>query len=562
MDLKQVLAEYLKDFFHGMLTEEKIYNLIEIPKNPEHGDLAFPCFQLAKLLKKSPVEIATELSEELGKSNHFSKVNQIGPYLNVFFSSKEIGMKVITEVLKEGHTFGKGATGENKTVVLDMSSPNIARPFSMGHLRSTVIGNALANLADKCGYKTVKINHLGDWGTQFGKLITAYKKWGDEEKVKVNPIQELSKLYVKFHEEAEINNNLEAEARAAFKCLEDGDKENLQLWKWFRDESLKAFMRIYDLLGVSFDSYKGEAFYNDKMEEVVDLLKEQNLLEISDGAEVVKLDNSQLPPCLIKKSDGATLYATRDLAAAIYRQKSYQFDTALYVVGQEQTVHFKQVKGVLEKLDFRWADGMHHIPFGLYLKDGKRMSTRKGRVILLEEVLREAIQHAEMNITDKNPSLMNAGKVAESVGVGAIIFHDLKNDRMNNIEFSLKDMLTFEGETGPYVQYTHARAMSILEKAKIDEYEFQGLKDQESWEIIKHLNHFPEIIENAYKLFSPSVLAKYLIHLSQSFNKYYAKVRIIEKDEQLLSRLSLVKAVTIVLKEGLRILGVKAPNEM
>jgi len=562
MDLKKHFTKELKNCLPGTITEEEIYNLIETPKNTDHGDLAFPCFQLAKSWKKSPVEIANELSKELAKSNHFSKVHPIGPYLNVFLSSEEIGKTVITEVLIEGHEFGKGSIGEGKTVVLDMSSPNIARPFSMGHLRSTVIGNALANLADKCGYKTVKINHLGDWGTQFGKLITAYKKWGDEAKVKNNPIKELSKLYVKFHKEAEKNKKLEDEARAAFKSLEDGDNQNLQLWQWFRDESLKAFMEIYDLLGVSFDSYNGEAFYNDKMGEVVDLLKERDLLEISDGAEVVTMDNSQLPPCLIKKSDGATLYATRDLAAAIYRQRNYRFDTALYVVGQEQTVHFKQIKGVLRKLNFGWAEGMHHIPFGLYLKDGKRMSTRKGRVILLEEVLREAIQLAGKNIADKNPSLVNAEKVAESVGVGAIIFHDLKNDRMNNIEFSLRDMLTFEGETGPYVQYTHARAMSILQKAEIDAFKYQGLKDQESWEIVKHLNHFPEIIESAYNRKSPSVLAKYLIHLSQSFNKYYAKVRILEKNEELLSRLSLVKVVTIVLKEGLRILGVKAPEEM
>ncbi|PKR83178.1 arginine--tRNA ligase [Heyndrickxia camelliae] len=562
MDLKKLLAEELEGHVQNTMTEGEINNLIEIPKNPEHGDLAFPCFQLAKALRQSPAHIAEELSKKLEKSKRFSQVKPIGPYLNVFFSSKVIGKTVITKVLKEGHEFGKGSIGEHKTVLLDMSSPNIARPFSMGHLRSTVIGNALANLADKCGYKTVKINHLGDWGTQFGKLITAYKKWGDESKVKSNPIKELSKLYVKFHEEAEKNERLEDEARAAFKSLEDGDNENLKLWQWFRDESIKAFMEIYDLLGVSFDSYNGEAFYNDKMDEVVDLLKDQKLLEISEGAEVVQFDNLQLPPCLIRKSDGATLYATRDLAAAIYRQNTYRFDTALYVVGQEQTVHFKQVKGVLRKLNFEWAEGMHHIPFGLYLKDGKRMSTRKGRVILLEEVLREAIQHAEKNIADKNPSLKNAEKVAESVGVGAIIFHDLKNDRLNNIEFSLKDMLTFEGETGPYVQYTYARAMSILKKSNINKYEFQGLNDEESWEIIKHLNHFREIIENAYNRYSPSVLAKYLIHLSQSFNKYYAKVRIIEKDEEFISRIALVKAVTIVLEEGLRILGIKAPPEM
>jgi arginyl-tRNA synthetase len=562
MNLKEYFAVKIVEEVSGTLTQDQICNLIEIPKNANHGDLAFPCFQLAKTLKKSPIVIAAGLAKQLENNTTFSMIKSIGPYVNVFFSPKEIGQSIVEKIIEEDRYYGKSTFGKNKTVVIDMSSPNIAKPFSMGHLRSTVIGNALANIAEKCGYKTVKINHIGDWGTQFGKLIVAYLKWGDESKVKESPIEELTKLYVKFHSEAEENPNLEEEARAAFKRLEDGDPEYLQLWKWFRDESLRAFMIIYELIGISFDSFHGEAFYNDKMNEIVTLLKERNLLKASEGAEVVMLDDGQLPPCLIKKSDGATLYATRDLAAALYRQREYHFDEALYIVGQEQTVHFQQVKGVLEKLKFPWSAEMNHIPFGLYLKDGSKMSTRKGRVILLEEVLKEAIALAEKNIADKNPALKNAQEVARSVGVGAIIFHDLKNDRMNNIEFSLKDMITFEGETGPYVQYTHARATSILEKADINQFHFEGLSDPESWDVIKYLNQFENIIERAYQKFSPSVIAKYLINLSQSFNKYYAKVRIIEKDDELLSRISFVKAVTIVLKEGLNLLGIKAPNEM
>ncbi|MED1202955.1 arginine--tRNA ligase [Heyndrickxia acidicola] len=560
MDLKAVFAQRLEAVLDGKVDYHEIYPLIEVPKNKDFGDLAFPCFQLAKLDKKPPAQIAEELATQLS-SPILSEIHAMGPYVNVSFCSKTIGKDILTAILQAGESYGESDGGIGKTVVLDMSSPNIARPFSMGHLRSTVIGHSLSKIAAKCGYKTVKINHLGDWGTQFGKLIVAYKKWGDKEKVELHPIEELRTLYVKFHEEAEKKPELNEEARAAFKELEQGSEEYLTLWNWFRKESLKAFHEIYDLLGVNFDSYNGEAFFNDKMEKIVCLLGDRGLLEKSEGALVVPLEEG-LPPCLIRKTDGATLYATRDLAAALYRKQEYNFDEMLYVVGQEQTVHFKQITGVLDKLQFKWAHSIKHIPFGLYLKDGKRMSTRKGKVVLLGEVLKEAVDLALANILEKNPDLPDSMEVAKDVGVGAVVFHDLKSDRLNSIEFSLKDMLTFEGETGPYIQYTHARAHSILRKRKEKEYRFSGLDDKESWEIIKLLNEFPAVIARSYSAYSPSLLAKYLIELSKSFNKYYGKVRIIEEDEDLLSRLSLVKAVADILAEGLQLLGIGAPKEM
>ncbi|MBM7588050.1 arginyl-tRNA synthetase [Bacillus pakistanensis] len=560
--LKTFYSEALHQKLKEFLTIDEVYQLIETPKYSNHGDFAFPCFQLAKLKRQSPQQIAEELASELNDTA-FSKVEAVGPYVNVFLNGKLLGPSIVDKVLTLKNDFGSHSFGKDKTIAIDMSSPNIAKPFSMGHLRSTVIGNSLALLANKCGYNTVRINYIGDWGTQFGKLIVAYKKWGEESKVRQNPIGELFKLYTKFHEESENDPNLEGEGRKAFKLLEDGDPEITRLWKWFREESLMAFKKIYKLLGVEFDSYNGEAYYNDKMEEVVEQLKHAHLLETSKGAEVVRLDELNLPPCLIKKSDGATLYATRDLASALDRQNRYKFDQALYVVGQEQGIHFKQVFSVLGKLGYQWSDEMKHIPFGLYLKAGKKMSTRKGRVILLEDVLNEAIKIAQDNIKLKNPDLSFASEVAKAVGAGAVIFHDLKNDRQNDIEFSLEDMLTFEGETGPYIQYTHARAQSLLRKASdVQIKDFHGLDDHESWEIIKLLHQFPQITEKAHNDSSPSVLAKYLLQTAKAFNKYYGKTKILVEDEEKMSRLALVESVTLVLEEGLFLLGISAPKEM
>jgi arginyl-tRNA synthetase len=558
-------ANLLADVIDGPLSVEEIERLIEKPRFMHQGDLAFPCFQLAKVIHKSPVKIAEEISVQLqlNGSDFFEKIESAGSYMNIFINKSMAAKEVLNEVLTLKNHYGDLSIGNNGTVAIDLSSPNIAKPFSMGHLRSTVIGHSLSLILEKGGYKSVKINHLGDWGTQFGKLITAYKKWGSEEKVTLNPIKELLALYVKFHEEAEIDGDLEQQGRDWFKRLEDGDKEALSLWKWFRDESLKEFSKIYDLMGIEFDSFAGEAFYNDKMGEIVQILEEKGLLVESDGALVVKLDEEGLPPCLIKKSDGATLYATRDLAAAKYRFDNYNLIQSLYVVGHEQSLHFKQLKAVLAKIGFDWADELVHIPFGMMLKDGKKMSTRKGKVVLLEDVLNDSIQLALRNIEEKNPSLAAKKTTAEMVGTGAIIFHDLKNFRLNDIEFSLEDMLKVEGETGPYVQYTNARAQSILRKVgwipKIVDIQLNGEAD---WAVLTQLFDFPDAVRRAILKFDPSQIAKYTLDLAQAFNKYYGEVRILDNNDEKESRLALVYAVSVILEEGLRLLGIKAPKEM
>ncbi|MHA6250469.1 arginine--tRNA ligase [Oceanobacillus sp. CAU 1775] len=562
MNMKKEFAKVLHDELKDELDLEKISSMIEKPKYNNMGDLAFPCFELAKVFRKSPNIIATELAEKLKLPTIIQKIEVVNGYINAYFNQEEVSATVIDEVLKKKAAFGNIEIGNQETITIDFSSPNIAKPFSMGHLRSTVIGNSLALIAEKSGYQVVRINHLGDWGTQFGKLIVAYKKWGDEQLVKENPIKELLKLYVRFHEEAESDENLNDEGRLWFKRLEDGDESALELWKWFREESLKEFSKIYDLLGVQFDSTHGEAFYNDKMDAVVKLLEDKQLINDSDGAKVVEMPND-LPPCLIKKRDGTTLYATRDLAAAIYRQHTYNFKKSLYVVGNEQALHFKQIFTVLEKMGFDWHEGLEHVPFGMMLKDGKKMSTRKGKVVLLEDVLKDAIQLANQNIMDKNPTLASRESVAHQVGTGAVIFHDLKNFRLNDVEFSLEEMLKFEGETGPYVQYTHARASSILRKGNyVEQSESAKITDEAAWPIVKNLLDFPETVGRAHKGNDPSQIAKYVLELAKTFNKYYGSVRILDDEEHKQARLSLVHATQIVLKESLRLLGIQAPEEM
>jgi len=570
MSYKQQIAEKIADVLQAKGIEdfpyEKVVTMMETPPNPKMGDLAFPCFQLAKALRKAPPMIAQELAVEISGAP-LRESQAVGPYINFFLDQASVAEDVIQTILKEGSNYGSRNVGEGRNVPIDLSSPNIAKPFSMGHLRSTVIGNAIANILSKHGYNPVRINYIGDWGTQFGKLIVAYKKWGDEAKVKAEPIKELLRLYIHFHEEAEKDPSLEDQGREWFKKLEDGNEEARQLWQWFRDESLQEFKKIYDLLGVSFDSFNGEAFYNDKMEPVVKELEEKGLLVESEGAYVVSLDEYDMPPCLIKKSDGATLYATRDLASALYRHENYQFAKALYVVGGEQRLHFQQVFKVLQKMGYEWAKDMHHIPFGMMLKDGKKMSTRKGKVVLLEEVLQQAIEDVAKVIEEKNPGLSNKDQVARQVGVGAVIFHDLKNYRLNDINFSLEEMLTFEGETGPYVQYTHARACTLLKKGEYQEGAVElaegSLDAPEAWAVVTLLHQFPEMIDRAREQFDPSVIGKYVIDVAQAFNKFYANVRIIAEDESVKqSRLQLVAATVTVLKEGLRLLGLQAPEEM
>ncbi|MDR1568763.1 MAG: arginine--tRNA ligase [Streptococcaceae bacterium] len=560
---EQLVANNLYAVLKEHLTLEAISDLLEKPKTQAHGDVAFPTFTLAKALRKAPQAIAQELAAQL-KTDDFEKIEVAGSYLNFFLNKAQVSREVLLEIIEAGETYGAANLGDGRNIVIDMSSPNIAKPFSMGHLRSTVIGNALANITEKLGYKAVKINHLGDWGTQFGMLITAYKKWGDKAKIDESPITELLALYVRINKLAKTDEAVKDEARSWFKRLEDGDSEALDLWSWFKSESLKEFARIYDLLGISFDSYNGEAFYNDKMAEVVSLLDTKGLLESSQGATVVNLDKYNLTPALIKKSDGATLYITRDLAAAIYRKRTYDFAKALYAVGNEQSAHFSQLKAVLKELGYDWAENLVHVPFGLITKDGKKLSTREGNVVLLEAVLNEADERALALITEKNPDLPNKEATAHAVGTGAVIFHDLKNDRLNNFDFNLDEVVQFEGETGPYVQYTRARSISILNKAAFtpDKNANYTLNDAESWEVIKLLQAFPVELKRAYANYEPSIIAKHAIHLAQAFNKYYAHVRILEDNAEKQSRLALVYAVQSVLKEDLALLGVESPEQM
>ena len=563
MNNKDLVAKAVYDIVKDDLTLEQVEQLLENPKSAEHGDVAFPAFSLAKVYRKAPQQIAADLAEKIDSAN-FEKIEVVGPYLNFFMNKELISKKVLQTVVKEKEHYGDSNIGNQGTVPIDMSSPNIAKPISMGHLRSTVIGNSIGFIMEKIGYQPIRINHLGDWGTQFGKLIVAYKKWGSEEAVKAAPINELLRLYVQFHEVAETEPELNEEARAWFKRLEEGDEEAIQLWQWFRDESMKEFNKIYDLLEVQFDSLNGEAFYNDKMDEIVELLEEKHLLNEDKGAEIVDLSAYDLNPALIKKSDGATLYITRDLAAALYRKRTYDFKQSLYVVGNEQSYHFKQLKAVLKEMGFDWSDDMHHIPFGLITQGGKKLSTRKGKIVLLEEVLNEAIQSAKEQISEKNPDLENKDVVAKQVGVGAVIFHDLKNDRLNTFDFNLEEVVRFEGETGPYVQYTHARAVSLLEKAGFvpSETADYALNDDISWEVVKLVQKYPETVLSAGEKYEPSVIAKHAIKLAQAFNKYYAHTKILADDEQKEARLALVYAVTVLLKEDLRLLGLHAPDKM
>lgn len=563
MNYKKIVAEQIAKTVGEHLSVDEIVSMIEVPKYANQGDLAFPVFTLAKVLRKAPQAIAAEIVEAVS-DKHIARAEAMGPYANFFLERSAFADEVLKEVLELGEHYGDWDYGQGRKVVIDMSSPNIAKPMSMGHLRSTVIGNAIANLEKKVGYEPIRINHLGDWGTQFGKLIEAYKLWGSEELVKADPIAELIKLYVRFHEEAELDPTLDDKGRAWFKKLEDGDAEAVRLWEWFRSESLKEFNRVYDLLGVTFDSYNGEAFYNDKMDVVVDMLEDANLLKVDNGATIVDLEKYDLPPALIKKSDGATLYMTRDLAAANYRKNTYDFAKCIYVVGMEQSNHFKQLKAVLKELNLPWAETIVHIPFGLITLNGKKLSTRKGKIILLEGVLKEATELALKQIEAKNPSLENKEAVAHAVGVGAVIFHDLKNDRTNNFDFALEEVVQFEGETGPYVQYTHARAMSILRKANytVDTQAAFSLTDDDAWEVLKLIENYPNVVRFAEEKCEPSAIAKYVINLAQAFNKYYAHTKVLVEDEAFNSRIALVQTTASLLKQGLALLGVAAPDEM
>ena len=541
---------------------EEIYNIlnkeveptdiiVEKPKDRKLGDYSIPCFSLAKKLRKNPNIIAEEISKKLSL-----KSEVLNGYLNVFIDKSSFTKELLEKISIEKENYGSNKSGEGKTIVIDYSSPNIAKPFGVGHLRSTVIGESLRRICLMNGYNVVGINHLGDWGTQFGKLIYAYKTWGNEEALNESPLDELKRIYVKFHEEEAKDSSITDEGRKWFKALEDGNEEAVSLWKRFTEVSLKEFNKTYKLLGVDkFDSYAGESFYNDKMDSVVEELEQKHLLEVDDGASIVRLDN--MPPALIKRSDGATLYITRDLAALFYRKKTYNFTEALYCVGNEQTLHFNQLNAVVEKMgyDFRAT----HIGFGMVLQDGKKMSTRHGKSVKLQDVLEEAIELAGKYIEEKNPNLENKKEVAEKVGVGAVIFNDLKNYRTSDIEFNLEEILKFEGNTGPYIQYTYARINSLLKNKEIKEIDYTNLDiDEYIWNIVLDLYNYFDIISRAKKEYDPSIIAKYLIDLAQDFNKFYANHRV--GDDSF--KLKLCESVGIVVKSGMRLLDVEVINQM
>ena len=564
MDFKVEIAYLLEKVTQQ--PQQEIIGTIEVPPNKEMGDFAYPCFRLAKQFRKAPPLIAQELSEKIEKPNFIDSVKVQGAYLNFFVKKQVYAQEVLQEVLSKKENYGKSTVGEGKTIVIDYSSPNIAKPFHVGHLRSTVIGNALYHIFEKLGYRCEGINHLGDWGTQFGKLIVAYQKWGSKEAVEKDGIQELMRIYVKFHDEAEKAPQLEDEARGWFVKMQNGQEEALALWKWFYDISITEFDRVYDMLGVHFDAYTGESFYNDKMDAVVKELKEKNLLKESEGAMIVDLEEDKMPPCLIIRKDGGTLYATRDITAALYRKKTYHFDKCIYLTALDQNLHFAQWFAVIKKMGYDWWKDLIHVPFGLVSLDSGKLSTRHGNVVLMEELLNQAIAETKKIIEEKNPDLPNKEEVAKKVGIGAVIFNDLYNSRVKDVVFSWERMLNFDGETGPYVQYTHARACSILRRGQCTlpkNIDYTKLTDQASIEVLKLLGQFPEKIQEAADKLEPFIVTRHIVNLAQAFNKFYHDNSILNSEENTKqARIALVIAVKTVLSEGLAMLGIQAPEQM
>ena len=564
-DFKVAVATCLKEHIEE-LTLEEITALIEVPPNKDMGDFAFPCFKLAKVFRKAPNMIAAELSEKIEAKGVISNVTPLGGYINFFVNKSQLAETVIKDVLTKKEKYGHSDLGKDKTIVIDFSSPNIAKPFHIGHIRTTVIGNALYKIYDSQGYNTVRINHLGDYGTQFGKLIVAFKLWGNKEAVEANPIPELLKLYIQFHDEAERHPEMEDEARAWFTKLENGDKEAKELWQWFRDESLKEFARVYDLLDIEFDSYNGESFYSDKMDRVIDIIKDKGLLQESQGTNIVDLEEYNMPPALITKNDGSTLYMTRDLAAALYRKENYDFEKCIYVVGSQQSLHFQQLFKVLELVGFEWAKYMVHVPFGMVALEEGTMSTRKGRVVFLEDVLKQAIEKTKETMLTKNPNALNVDEIAKQVGIGAVVFQELSNSRIKDYTFSWSRTLSFEGETGPYVQYTHARCCAVLRKAEEEvttDINYELLNDVDSAEVLKVIASFNKTILNAMRKNEPHIITRFVLDLAQAFNKFYHDNSILVEDAELRkARLALVCATRQALENGLKLLGMQAPERM
>ena len=547
-----------------VLTSEEISQLIEIPPKPEMGDFAFPCFRLAKSYHKAPPMIAQDLKESIGDQAFLSEIKVVGGYLNFYVDKAQYAQQIIDKY-NNATDYGCSDQGKDKTICIDYSSPNVAKNFHVGHLRTTIIGNSLYKIFSKLGYKVVRINHLGDWGTQFGKLIVAYKKWGSREAVEEKGIEELMDIYVKFHEEAEKDDSLNDEARAWFLKMEQGNEEALEIWQWFRDISLKEFMRVYNILGMEFDSFAGESFYRDKTADVIKRLTDDGLLKESQGAMIVPLDEYDMPPCIVSKKDGSSIYATRDLAAILYRKATYNFDRCLYVTGLEQKLHFAQVFKVIELMGNDYAKNLVHIPYGLVsLKSGK-ISSRKGNVIFAEDLLRESINKTTSIIEEKNPDIPDKEEVAKQVGIGAIIFNDLYNQRIKDVIFDWNKLLNFDGETGPYVQYTYARASSVLRKIGEvpDTIDYTLLTDEASIGLLKEIERYPQVIKDAAERYEPSVIARYSIDLAHAFNKFYHECQINVEDETTkYTRTNVVKIARYIIKDALSLLGIQCPEQM
>ncbi|MPQ32822.1 arginine--tRNA ligase [Clostridium estertheticum] len=569
MDYKKIVAQRIKQLVE--LDIETIESLIEIPPKPEMGEFAFPCFQLSKVMRKAPNMIAKDLKEKIEKDG-FEKIECFGPYLNFFLDKGAFIKNTVEKILDEGGNYGSSKIGEGKNIVVEYSSPNIAKPFHVGHLFTTVIGNSLYKILSFEGYNCTGINHLGDWGTQFGKLIYAYKNWVDEDALVSEPIKELLRIYVKFHEEADLDPTLNEQAKMYFKKLEDGCDEEVELWTKFRDVSLVEFKKLYETLNVKFDSYAGESFYCDKMDDIIKDIDAKGLLVDSNGAKVVMLDEYNIPPCIIKKSDGATIYATRDLAAATYRKKTYDFHKNIYVVGKDQALHFKQVFTTLKLMGNKWADDCVHVPFGTVRFADKKLSTRKGDVIFLDELLNQAVAKTLEVINEKNPELENKEDVAKKVGIGAIVFTYLKNHRERDIVFNWEEMLSFDGETGPYVQYTYARAKSILRKVEETsknnetdiELDYNKLNSKEEFELVKQLEGFQKSILFAIDKLEPSMVTRYVIDVAKAFNKFYNQYNISNlKDEaDKKAKIKMVEATCQVIKNALGLIGIEVVDRM
>ena len=572
IDFKKEIAEIIAKNLEG-LTEDEIKSMIEIPQDQSMGDYAFPCFRLAKTMRKAPNLIAAELAEKLQGEQLFSEVSPVNAYVNMFVSREEMMKSTVSEVLEEKENFGRSDIGGNKKVIVEFSSPNIAKPFHIGHIRSTVIGNSLSKIYDALGYDVFKINHLGDYGTQFGKMICAYRRWGNREDVINSPIKTLLGYYTKFHVEVEEHPELEDEARAIFTKLEQGSKEEVELWQWFREESLKEFQRVYDMLGIEFDSYNGESFYSDKMPRFEKELLDKGLLQESKGAQVVDLEEYKLGTALIKKSDGSSLYITRDIAAAVYRKENYDFYKNIYVVATQQNLHFQQLFKIIELMGYDWANQCVHVPFGMVRLEEGTMSTRHGRVVFLEDVLNGAIEKTREIIEEKNPNIENLEEITSQVGIGAVVFNELSNNRIKDYTFKWDQILNFDGETGPYVQYTHARCASLLRKAGEDivakaqdpkNVDFALLaKSDSAYELTKLIYAFPGVVEQAGEKYEPSIITRHIINIAQCFNKFYHDEHIIVDDEvEKISKIALVIATKRVIATGIGLLGMKAPERM